>query len=84
MGRLIIQSITYSESATGVRYSAASLGLISTNGGGANFFPGNSAGTGTNAGARLTGFIAKWLSGVERFDLYEVQPRCKQEDLAKK
>lgn len=36
---------TFSGSATGVRYIANQAGLIFTNGGGANFLPGNSAGS---------------------------------------
>ena len=35
---------------TGVRYAVSRNATINTNGGGANYFPGNSAGTGTNAG----------------------------------
>lgn len=43
-------SNTYSGSATGQRYSATLNSVIDTNGGGANYFPGNSAGaTGTGA-----------------------------------
>jgi hypothetical protein len=41
---------TYSGSATGTRFAVASNAAINTNGGGANYYPGNSAGTGTNAG----------------------------------
>jgi hypothetical protein len=41
---------TYSGSATGVRYSASMNGVIFTNGGGANYFPGNSAGTTATGG----------------------------------
>jgi len=41
--------ITWSGSATGVRYSAATGGVIDTGGGGANFFPGNSAGSVPNS-----------------------------------
>lgn len=41
---------TISGSATGVRYNAASNGVIFTNGGGANYFPGNSAGTTSTGG----------------------------------
>ncbi len=41
---------TFTGSATGVRYSATALGLINTNGGGASFLPGNSAGSTTGGG----------------------------------
>jgi hypothetical protein len=43
-------SNTFSGSATGKRYSAVTNGLITTNGGGANYFPGNSAGTTATGG----------------------------------
>lgn len=43
-------SDTFSGSATGVRYASSNNGYIFTNGGGATYLPGNSAGTGTNAG----------------------------------
>lgn len=43
-------SATFSGSATGARFYVANNGVINTNGGGASFFPGNSAGTGTNSG----------------------------------
>lgn len=38
-------SVTYSGAATGVRFLAQTGGMIDTVGGGANFFPGNSAGS---------------------------------------
>lgn len=41
---------TYSGSATGKRYDATLNSTISSNGGGANFFPGNSAGTTATGG----------------------------------
>lgn len=43
-------SVTFSGSATGVRFNVTNNGVINTNGGGANYFPGNSAGAGTNSG----------------------------------
>jgi hypothetical protein len=43
-------SSTYSGSATGQRYSVSENSLIFTNGGGANFFPGNSAGSSGTGG----------------------------------
>lgn len=42
---------TLTGSATGTRYNAANGGVINTNAGGASFFPGSVAGTGTNFGA---------------------------------
>lgn len=39
-----VPNITFSGSATGVRYGGGSGGVIDTSGGGANYFPGNSAG----------------------------------------
>jgi hypothetical protein len=41
---------TYSGSATGSRYSATLNGVINTNGGGATYFPGNSAGSTATGG----------------------------------
>ena len=49
LGSIIVQS-TFSGSATGKRYNAATGGLIETYGAGTSFLPGNSAGTGTNMG----------------------------------
>ena len=45
--------ITYSGSATGTRYSAASGALINTGGGGTSFFPGNAAGATATGGQYL-------------------------------
>jgi hypothetical protein len=42
--------ITYSGAATGSRYSASSNGVINTQGGGANYFPGNAVGTTATGG----------------------------------
>jgi hypothetical protein len=42
-------NLTFSGSATGVRYTVSLVSIIQTNGGGATYFPGNSAGT-TGAG----------------------------------
>jgi hypothetical protein len=44
------QGITYVGSATGQRFNVANNAVINTNGGGANFFPGSTAGAGTNSG----------------------------------
>lgn len=44
-------SNTSSGTFTGSRFTASNCGVINTNAGGANYFPGNSAGTGTNPGA---------------------------------
>jgi hypothetical protein len=44
---LQMTAVTYSGSATGQRYVAAFGGTINTNGGGANYFPGSSAGSAT-------------------------------------
>lgn len=43
--RISSANVTFSGSATGARYSAAMNSIIQTNGGGANFFPGDSAGS---------------------------------------
>ncbi|MBN8965589.1 MAG: DUF2793 domain-containing protein [Rhizobiales bacterium] len=43
--------MTYSGSGVGQRFSTSNGGAILTNGGGANYFPGNAAGAGTNYGA---------------------------------
>ena len=40
-------NVTFSGSATGARYAISSNGTINTNGGGASFLPGNSAGSGS-------------------------------------
>lgn len=42
---IIADALTFSGSATGVRYSSRENSVIYTNGGGASYFPGNSAGT---------------------------------------
>ncbi len=44
------RSVTFSGSATGTRYFANVGGTINTNGGGANYFPGNAAGSTANGG----------------------------------
>lgn len=46
-GVLFAGSNAFSGSATGVRYEAAAGGVINTQGGGASYFPGSSAGTST-------------------------------------
>lgn len=43
-------SVTYSGAATGVRYVVALNGVVNTNGGGASYFPGNSAGSSGTGG----------------------------------
>ena len=48
-----VSSNTYSGSATGVRYSVSGNSVIDTNGGGANYFPGNSSGTTATGGVYL-------------------------------
>lgn len=50
---IVAGGVTFSGSATGVRYSAQGSSSISTSGGGANFFPGNSAGTTATGGQYL-------------------------------
>lgn len=47
---LSIANLTISGAATGTRYSAASNAVISTNGAGANYFPGSVAGTTSTGG----------------------------------
>jgi hypothetical protein len=49
-GVATMQGMTLSGSATGVRYSATLNAVIQTGGGGANYFPGNSAGTTATGG----------------------------------
>lgn len=43
-GLILMRALTFSGSATGVRYQAATNGIISTGGGGASYFPGGTAG----------------------------------------
>ena len=47
-GIIVCPGLTFSGSATGPRYAANTNGVIQTNGGGPNFFPGSSAGTTNN------------------------------------
>lgn len=49
-GTLHVNGMTFSGSGTGPRYSASANGVIFTNGGGANYFPGNSAGSTATGG----------------------------------
>jgi len=49
-GVITTAGMTYSGSATGPRYWAVGNGIINTNGGGATYFPGNSAGTTATGG----------------------------------
>ena len=49
-GRLSMDSTTFVGSATGVRYIATNLGLITTGGGGPNYLPGSTAGVVANNG----------------------------------
>lgn len=49
-GTIQVFGNTYSGSATGTRYLADTNATIGTNGAGANFFPGNAAGSETNGG----------------------------------
>lgn len=49
-GTITISAFTFSGSATGKRYNSIENGCISTGGGGANYLPGNSAGTTTADG----------------------------------
>ena len=48
-----VYTTTFTGSATGKRYDANTNGVIQTNGGGANFFPGNVAGTTATGGQYL-------------------------------
>lgn len=50
LGFLIASGITFSGSATGTRYSASENGIITTLGAGANYFPGNAAGSTATGG----------------------------------
>lgn len=45
-------AVSFSGSATGPRYFVYTMGMIDTSGGGANFLPGNVAGTNSGAGAQ--------------------------------
>ena len=45
LGQINAGGFTYSGAATGTRYNASLNSVINTNGGGANFFPGNGAGS---------------------------------------
>lgn len=49
----VVQSITFSGSATGARYSVAAGGLVQTFGGGATYLPGNAAGSTATGGQYL-------------------------------
>lgn len=44
LAQLFVPGLTFSGSATGLRYNATVNGVIATNSGGANYFPGNAAG----------------------------------------
>jgi hypothetical protein len=46
----VLNADVYSGAATGTRYTVTNNGVISTNGGGANYFPGNVAGTTATGG----------------------------------
>lgn len=50
LGIVVSAGLTFSGSATGARYSVATNGVIYTNGGGANYFPGSTAGTAATGG----------------------------------
>lgn len=50
LGAIVADGNTYSGSATGTRYSVTLNGIINTAGGGANYFPGNSAGATATGG----------------------------------
>lgn len=49
-GQITSNSVTWSGSATGQKYNATFGGVIQTNGGGPNYFPGSSAGTAISPG----------------------------------
>ena len=49
-GTAAVWSMSFLGSATGQRYTATNGGVINTNGGGASYFPGSSAGVGTTLG----------------------------------
>jgi hypothetical protein len=48
--RISSANVTFSGAATGARYFANMNSIIQTNGGGANFFPGDSAGSTATGG----------------------------------
>jgi hypothetical protein len=50
LGAIFAASVTFSGSATGKRYEAEMNGVIQTYGGGANYFPGNAAGSTATGG----------------------------------
>jgi Major tropism determinant N-terminal domain len=50
LGDVLSRSTTFNGSATGQRYDALMNGIIETSGGGANYFPGNSAGATATGG----------------------------------
>ena len=50
LGMVRFSTMTYSGAATGKRYSSILNAMVSANGGGANFFPGNAAGTTATGG----------------------------------
>jgi hypothetical protein len=50
VGTILANGITFSGSATGKRYDTSTNGVLYTGGGGANYFPGNSAGTTATGG----------------------------------
>lgn len=50
MGMILAAGVTFSGTATGLRYGVSLNSVIHTNGGGANFFPGSVAGTASSGG----------------------------------
>lgn len=60
MGMIQVSNITFSgfASVTGQRFVVQNVSFMYTGGGGASFFPGNSAGSGTNTGASPYGMYA--------------------------
>jgi hypothetical protein len=50
LANIIAVSATFTGTVTGVKYSSAANAIIQTNGAGANYFPGSSAGTTSNGG----------------------------------
>lgn len=55
---LAVDAMTFSGSATGKRFAVATGAQIATGGGGANYLPGNAAGTGTNFGTSPYGLYS--------------------------